>query len=54
VKISSIIDELRRVYDEFGNVEGEMADTMDMDMFQPVTHIMFSQDRGRVQIISDR
>jgi hypothetical protein len=54
LKLSTVIEDLRRAYDEFGDVEVEMADTMDMEMYQPVTHVKFDQDRGRVQIISER
>ncbi len=53
-KLSEALDDLRRAYDEFGDVELEMYDPYDMDMRQPVTHITFDHDRQRVQIISDR
>ena len=54
MKISQILDEVQRVYDEFGDVEGELCDTLDMDRFQPVTHVKFDYDRSRVQFLSDR
>lgn len=53
-KISAIIDELQRIYDEFGDVGSEMYDTYDMDARQPVTHVQFDHDRQRVQFLSDR
>lgn len=53
-RLSTLIAELQRVYDEFGDVTPEMYDTYDMDMFVPVTHVQFDHDRQRVQIISDR
>lgn len=53
-KLSEIMDELRRIYDEFGDVEPEMLDTYDMDMYQPVTHVQFDHERQRVQFLSDR
>jgi hypothetical protein len=54
MKISLIIADMQRMYDEYGDVEGEMADTLDMDMFQTITDVKFDQDRGRVQVISER
>jgi len=54
MKISSLISDLQRVYDEFGDVEVELADIYDMDRFHPVTQATFDQDRGRVQVTSDR
>lgn len=54
IKISQALDELRRVYDEFGDVGLEMLDTMDMEMHQPVTHVRFDYDRQRVTLLSDR
>lgn len=53
-KISAVIDELQRIYDEFGDVDAEMYDAYDMDMHQPVTHVTFDHDRSRVQFLSDR
>jgi hypothetical protein len=54
MKISEILSEVQRVYDEFGDVDGELFDALDMEMFQPITHIQFDQDRQRVQFLSDR
>jgi hypothetical protein len=54
MKISEVLTELQRTYDEFGDVEVEMFDAMDMDMYQPVSHVKFDQDRARAQILSDR
>jgi hypothetical protein len=54
MKISEALSELQRVYDEFGDVGVELFDALDSEMFVPVTHIRFDQDRARVQIISDR
>jgi hypothetical protein len=42
------------VYDEYGDVEVELLDTIDSEMFAPVTDVKFDQDRARAQIISDR
>jgi hypothetical protein len=53
-KISEIIDDLRHIYDEFGDVEAELYDAYDMDMRQPVTHVQFDYDRQRVEFLSDR
>ncbi len=54
MKISEILAEVQRTYDEFGDVDGELFDALDMDMFQPITHVRFDQDRQRVQFLSDR
>ncbi len=54
LKLSSIIADMQRMYDEYGDVEGEMMDTFDMDSYQPITHVRFDQDRQRVQVLSDR
>jgi hypothetical protein len=54
MKLSAILDEVQRVYDEFGDVEGELFDALDMEMFQPITRVRFDQDRGRLQFLSDR
>jgi hypothetical protein len=54
MKLSKILDEVQRIYDEFGDVDGEMYDPVDMEMFQPVTHIQYDYDRERIQFLSDR
>lgn len=54
MKVSEVLAELHRTYDEFGDVEVELLDTLDMDMYQPVTHVQFDGDRQRVQVLSDR
>ena len=54
MKISAILDEVQRIYDEFGDVDGEIYDTVDMEMFQDLTHVKFDYDRQRVQFLSDR
>jgi hypothetical protein len=54
MKLSEGLAEQQRIYDEFGDVEMEMFDAMDMEMFQPITHIKFDQDRQRMQFLSDR
>jgi hypothetical protein len=54
MKISEILVELQRAYDEFGDMDGELFDAMDMEMFQPITHVRFEQERGRMQFLSDR
>lgn len=53
-KISEIIEQLRDVYDEFGDVGSELYDAYDMDMRQPVTAVRYDNDRQRVQFISER
>jgi hypothetical protein len=53
-KISEVIEQLRDIYDEYGDVGAEMYDAYDMEMRQPVTHVKFDQDRQRVQFLSDR
>lgn len=54
MKISAILDAVQRIYDEFGDVDGEMYDPVDMEMHQPVTHVQFDFDRQRIQFLSDR
>ena len=54
MKISAILDEVQRIYDEFGDVDGEIYDAVDMEMFQDLTHVKFDYDRQRVQFLSDR
>lgn len=52
--ISEVIEELREIRDEFGEVGVEIFDAYDMDMRQPVTHVKFDHDRQRAQLLSDR
>ena len=54
MKLSEALSEQQRIYDEFGDVDVELFDALDMDMYQPVTHVKFDQDRQRVQFLSDR
>lgn len=54
ILLSQALEDIKHIYDEFGDGPLELLDTYDMDMHQPVTHIRWDPDRQRTVVISDR